>query len=414
MTSIVDTIRCLMTLFSLFSLIFIVDGLKKILGVYKDNILWTSFNKNDLTTSGCTCIGPDLLQKSIVAGNSTPRSILRDNLMKNLQNKDWTDANKITEKTDPHLWGDVFRRDYSPFLYAEGIDGETNQTEYRCLYKDRLNSNNNETDLLPKYSNFNQWQDTYSTMSLSTCQDNCGYLKGDSCKYTRDVFLFSLILSFGTFILATTLKNFKFSTYFPTRARSIISDFGVTAAIVIMISVDYLVDLDTPKLAIPQKFEPTIQRNWIVNIFDFNDGNSDKSFKFWHIFLAIIPAIPALILVFLDQQITAVIVNRKENKLRKGAGYHLDLLVVAVMIGICSIFGLPWFVAATVLSITHVNSLKRESGVRVCKKFQKSFFFRKKNKFSQHFFDPSSVQKPPPQAKSPNSSAASNKESQAS
>lgn len=35
--------------------------------------------------------------------------------------------------------------------------------------------------------------------------------------------------------------------------------------------------------------------------------------------------------------------------------------MVAVMLGVCSIMGLPWFVAATVLSITHVNSLKVES-----------------------------------------------------
>lgn len=47
--------------------------------------------------------------------------------------------------------------------------------------------------------------------------------------------------------------------------------------------------------------------------------------------------------------------------MQKGGGYHLDLLIVALMIIICSIFGLPWFVAATVLSINHVRSLTRES-----------------------------------------------------
>ena len=31
------------------------------------------------------------------------------------------------------------------------------------------------------------------------------------------------------------------------------------------------------------------------------------------------------------------------------------------MLGVCSVMGLPWFVAATVLSISHVNSLKLES-----------------------------------------------------
>lgn len=47
--------------------------------------------------------------------------------------------------------------------------------------------------------------------------------------------------------------------------------------------------------------------------------------------------------------------------MQKGGGYHLDLLIVTVLIVVCSIFGLPWFVAATVLSINHVKSLTRES-----------------------------------------------------
>ena len=46
---------------------------------------------------------------------------------------------------------------------------------------------------------------------------------------------------------------------------------------------------------------------------------------------------------------------------QKGAGYHLDLLLVGVIIGICSILGLPWVVAATVLSVGHVQSLFLES-----------------------------------------------------
>ena len=60
----------------------------------------------------------------------------------------------------------------------------------------------------------------------------------------------------------------------------------------------------------------------------------------------------------MDQQITAVIINRKEFKLKKSHGYHLDLFIIGVTIGICSILGLPWFVAATVLALTHINSLK--------------------------------------------------------
>ncbi len=74
--------------------------------------------------------------------------------------------------------------------------------------------------------------------------------------------------------------------------------------------------------------------------------------------MALIPAILLAILIFFDQQITAVITNRKEMKLKKSHGYHLDLLVVSVCLAICSFLGLPWYAAGTVLTITHINSLK--------------------------------------------------------
>jgi hypothetical protein len=86
------------------------------------------------------------------------------------------------------------------------------------------------------------------------------------------------------------------------------------------------------------------------------------------------------ILIVMDQQITAVIINRRDNKLRvclmavpqvnphtylehyppslllqKGGGYHLDLLIVAILVLICSLLGLPFYVAATVLSVMHVE-----------------------------------------------------------
>ena len=46
---------------------------------------------------------------------------------------------------------------------------------------------------------------------------------------------------------------------------------------------------------------------------------------------------------------------------QKGAGYHLDMLVLSVLIVVLSILGLPWYVAATVSALAHVMSLKKES-----------------------------------------------------
>lgn len=138
------------------------------------------------------------------------------------------------------------------------------------------------------------------------------------------------------------------------QVRQIISDFSVIIAILSMSFLDYKVGVKTPKLEVPSEFKPTLpSRNWVITPFSGN--------PLWSALVAILPALLGTILIFMDQQITAVIVNRKENKLKKGCGYHLDLFVLAILIQICSVMGLPWFVAATVLSINHVNSLKVES-----------------------------------------------------
>jgi hypothetical protein len=47
--------------------------------------------------------------------------------------------------------------------------------------------------------------------------------------------------------------------------------------------------------------------------------------------------------------------------LQKAAGYHLDLLWVGILMALCSFMGLPWYVAATVISIAHIDSLKMET-----------------------------------------------------
>ncbi|XP_073707588.1 electroneutral sodium bicarbonate exchanger 1 isoform X3 [Garra rufa] len=198
----------------------------------------------------------------------------------------------------------------------------------------------------------------WSNLTVTECLDLQGQFIGSSCghhgPYTPDVLFWSAILFFGTFLLSTSLKQFKTSRYFPTRVRSMISDFAVFLTIVFMVLIDYLIGIPSQKLQVPSKFKPTRDdRGWFINPIGRN--------PWWTVLAAVIPALLCTILIFMDQQITAVIINRKEHKLLKGCGYHLDLLMVGVMLAVCSIMGLPWFVAATVLSITHVNSLKLET-----------------------------------------------------
>uniref|UniRef100_A0A4W6G6C0 Anion exchange protein n=1 Tax=Lates calcarifer TaxID=8187 RepID=A0A4W6G6C0_LATCA len=194
----------------------------------------------------------------------------------------------------------------------------------------------------------------WSQLSKKECLKYGGSLVGKSCKYVPDLALMSFILFFGTYSMTVSLKKFKFSRYFPTKLRKLISDFSIFMSIMTFVGLDMLMGLKTPKLIVPTEFKPTRpDRGWLVMPFGKN--------PWWMYLASFVPALLVTILIFMDQQISAVIVNRKENKLKKGCGYHLDLFWVGVLMATCSFMGLPWYVAATVISIAHIDSLKMES-----------------------------------------------------
>ncbi|XP_071417218.1 sodium bicarbonate cotransporter 3 isoform X3 [Pithys albifrons albifrons] len=243
-------------------------------------------------------------------------------------------------------------------VYAFNMHNDLNKlTLYSCVCSEPEKPSN-ETLHVWRSLNKSGEDIPWSNLTVSECLKFHGVFRGTACghhgPYIPDVLFWSVILFFATFFLSSFLKQFKTKRYFPTKVRSTISDFAVFLTIVIMVLIDYLVGIPSPKLHVPEKFEPTRKdRGWFIDPLGTN--------PWWTLLVAAVPALLCTILIFMDQQITAVIINRKEHKLKKGCGYHLDLLMVGVMLGICSIMGLPWFVAATVLSISHVNSLKVES-----------------------------------------------------
>ncbi|XP_061411077.1 sodium bicarbonate cotransporter 3-like isoform X7 [Lethenteron reissneri] len=230
-------------------------------------------------------------------------------------------------------------------------------TQYSCVCVEPSVPSN---ETLAAWDSMNHTADSipWGNLTVSKCLELHGEFVGTACghhgPYIPDVLFWSIILFFATFFLSGFLKQFKTMRYFPTKVRSTVSDFAVFLTILSMVVIDYFLGIPSPKLQVPSEFKPTRDdRGWIVDPIGRN--------PWWTILAAAIPALLCTILVFMDQQITAVIINRKEHKLKKGCGYHLDLLWVAIMLAVCSIMGLPWFVAATVLSISHVNSLKVES-----------------------------------------------------
>ncbi|XP_068606041.1 solute carrier family 4 member 1a (Diego blood group) [Brachionichthys hirsutus] len=167
--------------------------------------------------------------------------------------------------------------------------------------------------------------------------------------------LLSMCLMLGCFFIAYFLRIFKNGHYLPGPLRRLIGDFGVPIAIFIMIAVDISIkDTYTQKLAVPKGIQVTNPsvRGWFINPM-----GEKKPFPIWMMPACCVPALLVFILIFLESQITTLIVSKPERKMMKGSGFHWDLLILVTMGGIASIFGVPWMSAATVRSVTHANAL---------------------------------------------------------
>lgn len=159
----------------------------------------------------------------------------------------------------------------------------------------------------------------------------------------------ALIVGLGTYQVARNLKAFGRTPYLRRKMREFLVDFGPAIAITLMTLITLFfphIQLEVP--VVPSRLAPTSGRPWLIPLF---------SLPWTHIVACALPALLATILLFLDQNITTRLVNAKQNRLLKGSGYHLDLLVVGLLIVVGSPFGLPWIVAATVHSLNHVRSL---------------------------------------------------------
>uniref|UniRef100_A0A8C6LEA0 Anion exchange protein n=1 Tax=Nothobranchius furzeri TaxID=105023 RepID=A0A8C6LEA0_NOTFU len=197
----------------------------------------------------------------------------------------------------------------------------------------------------------------HGNTTMSSSQRNQTLITGSPRKVVGgpNTALLSLVLMAGTYFIAFYLRKFKNSSFFPGKMRRIIGDFGVPIAILIMVLVDYSVeDTYTQKLNVPSGFSVSSpeKRGWLISPLGL-----DGQFPIWMMGASILPAVLVFILLFMESQITALIVSKKERMLVKGTGFHLDLLIIVVVGGVSALFGLPWLSAATVRSVTHTNAL---------------------------------------------------------
>ncbi|KAJ6649122.1 Band 3 anion transport protein [Pseudolycoriella hygida] len=161
--------------------------------------------------------------------------------------------------------------------------------------------------------------------------------------------LFCTILSVGTFVLAYCLRVFRNSHFLGRGIRRALGDFGVPISIATFVYLSSLVpQIYTEKLIVPEGLSPTNPnvRSWII---PFN------AVPVWAPFVAAIAALLVYVLIFMETQISELILDSRN--LKKGSGFHVDIVIICLMNLVCGFLGLPWQSGATIRSVTHVSAV---------------------------------------------------------
>jgi len=189
-----------------------------------------------------------------------------------------------------------------------------------------------------------------------------GMFSNPASTFTKS--LMSVICASTTFLVSSVLKKLRRSVFFTKTIRNTISNFAPTIGVVTAAMIARWARLTQgaqaaglPALLIPDVVGTTSGRPWLVPIMDL---------PVWARWASFLPALMATVLLFLDQNITVRLVNNPRWKMTKGRrknnvldGMHLDMLVIAALTALQSFFGIPWLVAATVRSLSHVGALSK-------------------------------------------------------
>ncbi|CAN0474100.1 unnamed protein product, partial [Ectocarpus sp. 12 AP-2014] len=168
--------------------------------------------------------------------------------------------------------------------------------------------------------------------------------------YTQAGALMSLNVAVATYVGCRKTSGALSSTFFNGGIREFMSDFG---PLVVIVGMSCFCALPSWKgllsfLEVPNAFMLCKGRSWIVPMFSVTPV------------VRLACALPAMLLTslfFLDQNISARVVNSPRHKMTKGAAYHQDMLVLGIITGLLSVVGLPWQCAATVQSLNHVRQM---------------------------------------------------------
>ncbi|CAC5399639.1 SLC4A11 [Mytilus coruscus] len=164
----------------------------------------------------------------------------------------------------------------------------------------------------------------------------------------RDVSLLYLILLLGTLWLGVTLYNFTKTPYLNAGKRELLADYSLPVSVIIMSVFGALAFKDVTMI---KSFKAGPVSSDMFQLMPF------YSLPVGAVFGAMGLGFCLSLLFFMDQNITAALVNGPQNKMKKGTAYHWDLLVIGLINVVLSLLGFPWVHAALPHSPLHVQAL---------------------------------------------------------
>jgi hypothetical protein len=152
------------------------------------------------------------------------------------------------------------------------------------------------------------------------------------------VSLLQFVISMGTFWLAQTLSSARQWSCLNNPLRELVADYGATVSILLWSVVPTLAhsrlseDDHIPTLYVPLTFATTSGRSWLVDMTDL---------PVWAAFAALFPGIIIAVLFFFDHNVSSILTQDAEFKLRKGQAFHFDILIVGFTLVLTGVLGLP-------------------------------------------------------------------------
>ncbi|XP_037071841.1 sodium bicarbonate transporter-like protein 11 [Pollicipes pollicipes] len=165
----------------------------------------------------------------------------------------------------------------------------------------------------------------------------------DQC--LRENSMLYLLLMLGTLWVGVSLYNFNKTPYLEANKREMLADYALPVAVLVMTFIGSFLFKEVKLMPFHYRGENAIG---LVSMSGMGAGAVLGSAGL---------GFCLSLLFFMDQNISSAMVNNPGNKLKKGPAYHLDLMVVALLNGLLSVFGLPWMHAAIPHSPLHVRSL---------------------------------------------------------